>query len=65
MKIQETWTDLSQRQAMLNQTLASIYDEIKVLRCLQIKVAKEISEIQTELDKREGNNTNTLNCVNA
>jgi len=65
MKIQKTRTELSQRQAILNQTLASIHDEIKVLRCLQIKAAKEISEIQTELDKREGNNTNTLNSVNA
>ena len=51
MNIQETRSELTQRQAMLNQTLASIHDEIKVLRCLQIKVAKEISEIQTELDK--------------
>ncbi len=65
MNIQETRSELTQRQAMLNQELVSIQSEIKVLHCLQKKAAKEISEIQTELEKREGNNTITLNCVNA
>ena len=65
MNIQGTRSKLIQRQAMLNQELVSIHDEIKVLRCLQNKMAKEISEIQAELEKREGNNIITLNCVNA
>jgi len=64
MNIQETRSELIQKQAILNQDLVSIHDEIKVLRCLQKKVAKEISEIQAELEKREGNNTVTLYCVN-
>ncbi len=65
MNIQETRSELTQRQAMLKQELVSIHSEIKVLRCLQNKAAKEISEIHTELEKREGNNTIILNCVNA
>lgn len=65
MNTQVTRSELIQRQATLNQELASIHDEIKILCCLQNKMAKEISEIQTELEKREGNNIITLNCMNA
>ena len=62
MEIQETRSELIQKCDMLNLELISIHDEIKLLRCLQKKVAKEISVIEIKLHKREDNNT--LNCVN-
>ena len=62
MQIQETRSELIQRYDMLNLELVSIHDEIKLLRCLQKKVAKDISVIEHKLHEREDNNR--LNCVN-
>ena len=62
METQETRSELTQRYDMLNLELISIHDEIKLLLCLEKKVVKEISVIETKLHEREDNNS--LNCVN-
>ena len=64
MNIQDKRLKLIQRMESLNQEIKTIQGEIKILRCLQKNAAKEIIEIQTELEKLEDSHTTRLNCVN-
>lgn len=64
MNIQDKRLNLIQRLESLNQEIKTIQGEIKILCCLRKNAAKEIIEIQTELERLEDSHAITLNCVN-